>query len=217
MSDGGTVQVIVCAQRSPEWLAARIGCLTGSRAGDMLSRLKSGEAAGRRNLRVQLVCERLTNRPQEKGYRSRDMRAGEELEPLGIAAYEAVTGTMVSRVGFVRRLDIQAGCSPDGLIGDDGLLEIKCPLSATHLEYLRADRLPPEYRPQVTHNLWVTNRQWCDFVSYDENFPPPLQLVRVRIPRADLDIDRYQQSAIDFLREVEKELSEVRTLMGMRE
>lgn len=197
--------VVNVEQRSPEWYAARAGRLTGSRAGDMLSRIKSGEAAGRRNLRVQLVCERLTQRAQDDTFSNRHMRKGSHLEPMALAAYEGATGVVSRKVGFVQHETIMAGCSPDGVIGDEGLVELKCPLSATHLDYLKGKRVPPEYRPQVTHNLWITGANWCDFVSFDENFPKALQLFMVRVRRDELDIEGYEGSALKFLSEVDEE------------
>lgn len=201
-----------CAQRSPEWFAARLGKLTGSRAADMLATIKSGEAAARRDLRMQLVCERLTGQSQENGYINADMQRGIDLEPLALAAYESQTGALVQAVGFLEHPELPAGCSPDGLIGDDGMIEMKCPKSATHLGYLRSLVIPTDYQRQIIHNLWISGRQWCDFVSFDDRFPAPLNLVIMRMSRPSSDVTAYELSARLFLGEVAKEVDLLRNM-----
>jgi hypothetical protein len=207
---------IICSdQRSDAWYQARIGKLTGSCAADMLAKIKSGEAAARRDLRMRLVCERLTNQSQEDCYISPAMQHGIDKEAEAFAAYEAVTATMVHRVGFIAHDALEAGCSPDGYIGAfDGLLEVKCPKSATHLKYLRGGNVPPDYLPQILHNLWITGAQWCDFVSFDDRFPAHLQLLRVRVERVEAEIQAYELAARMFLTEVEKEIASVLELAG---
>lgn len=204
-----------CLQRSPEWYQLRAGKLTGSRAADMLAEIKKGEAAARRDLRVQLACERLTGASQDNGYVSTEMLRGMEMEPHAIAAYEADTGAIVRSVGFLEHPELPAGCSPDGLIGDDGLLELKCPKSATHFSYLRSRKVPTEYLRQITHHLWISGRQWADFVSYDDRFPAALQVLIVRVTRTDVDVTAYELAARLFLSEVEKEVEAVRSLAGV--
>jgi len=206
--------VIEVAQRSPEWFAARAGRLTASRAGDMLKKIKTGEAAGRRDLRMQLVTERLTGISEDgDGFVSAAMQRGIDREPDAFAAYEALTGQMVTRVGFVQSDDFLAGCSPDGIIGGGHyLVELKCPKSATHLRYVRADVVPKEYVAQITHAMWVTGAEWCDFVSFDDRFPPALQLFVKRVERADVDIEAYERAAVAFLEEVDAETQAVRTM-----
>lgn len=191
-------------QGSPEWLAARAGRLTGSRAADMLATIKTGEAAARRDYRVQLVTERLTGRPQEDGFVSADMRWGTEQEPFARMAYEAQTGVIVRETGFLALDDYMAGCSLDGDVQNfTGIVEFKCPKSATHISYIDGGKLPSKYEPQVTHNLWVTGAQWCDFVSFDPRMPANLQLFVIRVLRANVDIDGYEKSALAFLSEVD--------------
>jgi predicted phage-related endonuclease len=216
-SEGGeggmTFTVINAPQRSPEWFAARLGRLTGSRAGDMLATIKSGEAAARRDLRTQLVCERLTGTVQEEPFINAAMQRGIDCEPLAFAAYEAHTGQVVERTGFLAHTDLMAGCSLDGHIGDFvGLIECKCPKSATHLKYLRGKVAPIEYAPQITHNLWITGAEWCDFVSFDDRFPPELSLFVARVNRADVDLKAYELAARLFLSEVDKEVDTLRGL-----
>jgi len=197
-------------QRTPDWYAARLGRLTGSAASDMLARIKTGEAAARRDLRLRLVCERLTGQSQEDGFVSPAMQHGIDLEPVAFAAYESATGHMVNRVGFLAHDDLPAGCSPDGEIGGFvGIVELKCPKSATHLKYLRAGTVPSDYLPQITHNLWVTGAAWCDFASFDDRFPPSLQLFRVRVERNDAEIASYELMVRAFLAEVDAELADV--------
>lgn len=210
----GDFTIIDAEQRSPAWFAARVGRLTGSCAGAMLSTIKSGEAAARRDLRTRLVCERLTGLPQDDGYVNADMLRGIEKEPEAFAAYEALTGQMVSRSGFLAHNTLMAGCSLDGHVGDfAGILEVKCPRSANHLRYLRAGVVPVEHLAQITHNLFITNASWCDFVSYDDRFPPPLQLFRVRVSIDQVDLDAYHLALSLFLSEVDKEVEAVKALV----
>lgn len=200
-------------QRSVEWYLARAGRLTGSRAADMLATIKSGEAAARRDYRVQLVCERLTSLPQDSGYINAEMQRGIDLEPMARGAYEAASGELVRQTGFLAHNTLMAGCSLDGDVDDyTGILELKCPKSATHLKYLRGQVAPSEYMPQITHNLWLTGAQWCDFGSYDDRFPEPLRLFIVRIHRKDIDIAAYEKAALAFLAEVDAEEAAVRKL-----
>lgn len=202
--------VITAEQRSAEWFTARLGRLTGSRAKDMLSQIKSGEAAGRRDLRMQLVCERLTKTLQEDGYVNAAMQRGIDCEPLAFRAYEALTGHVADRTGFLAHNALMVGCSLDGHVGEfDGILELKCPKSATHFGYLRTGGVPSEHLAQITHNLWVTGAEWCDFLSFDDRFPPKLQTFLVRVPRDEAAIAAYADKALTFLEEVEREVASV--------
>lgn len=195
-------------QRSAEWYQARLGRLTGSVAGDMLATIKTGEAAKRRNLRVRLVLERLTQQPQEDGYTNAAMERGVEKEPAALAAYEALTGRMAWPVGFLAHDDLMAGCSPDGLIDNgEGVLEIKCLKSANHLDCLNAGDIPSEYRPQLLHNLWISGAAWCDFVAFDDRFPEPLRLVCHRFEATTEELKAYELLVRMFLAEVDKEVA----------
>lgn len=201
-------QVIECDQRSELWRTSRLGRLTGSRAADMLATIKSGEAAARRDLRMQLVCERLTGVSQEDTYVNGAMQRGIDCEPLACAAYEALTGELVQPSGFLAHRELLAGCSLDGHIGNfDGIVEFKCAKSSTHLRWLRAGVLPPEHRPQILHNLWITGAAWCDFLSFDDRFPAPLQTFLVRVPRVEIEINAYEKVALAFLAEVDAEVA----------
>jgi hypothetical protein len=202
--------VLDVEQGSSEWLQARCARITGTCAKDLLSTIKSGEAAGRRNLRAKMVVERLTQMPQEDGYVSQDMRRGTELEPEARAIYEAVTGALVTPVGFLAHDTLPVGFSPDGIVGDfEGLVELKCPKMATHLSYLTGQTLPSDYAAQVRHGMWLSGVQWCDFCSYDPRFPEHLQLFRVRVERNEFELMAYGRVVEAFLAEVEKEYQSV--------
>jgi hypothetical protein len=122
-------------------------------------------------------------------------------------------GELVDVPGFMFAEELLVGASLDGLCSGEGSLEVKCPDSVTHLEYLREGRLPPAYVPQVTHNLWVSGRQWLDFVSFDDRFPPALQFFHIRVMRKDLDLDGHMVAVCKFLDEVDIEVSKVQELM----
>lgn len=203
--------VIDAEQRSPEWFAARLGRITGSRAADMMATRKDKkESADRRNLRVQLALERLTGRSCERDYQNGHMEYGVVTEPEAFAAYEALTGHMLQRSGFLRHNDLMAGTSLDGHVGDyEGIVEIKCPIPATHLEYLKTGAVPSDYLWQVTHSLWVSGAAWCDWMSYAKEFPEHLQAKIVRVKREDVDLAAYKLAVRLFLGEVDKEVEAV--------
>jgi hypothetical protein len=184
----------------------------------MLATIKSGEAAARRDLRMRLVCERLTGQPEEPGYVSAEMQRGIDCESLAFAAYELHVGQVAMPVGFVRSREHQAGCSPDGVIGDfDGLLSIKCPKTATHVRYLRGDKkIPSDYVPQMLHELWVTGAEFYDFLSWDDRLPEHLQVFYVRVQRDEAQIAEYAKKAIAFLDEVQLEEDGLRGLSALR-
>lgn len=208
--------IIDAPQRSPDWFAARAGKLTGSQAWCVTDFLKSGkESAARRDYRMQLVCERLTGRPAEDGdgFVSAAMQRGIELEPKAFAAYEALTGAVAVRTGFLAHVTHAAGCSLDGHVdGFTGIVEIKCPKSFTHLGYWRGPgQAPADHLAQITHNLWITGAEWCDFLSFDDRFSEEMQTFLVRVNRADVDIAGYEVAALAFLEEVETEVNAIRT------
>lgn len=206
--------VIEAEQRTPAWFAARAGCVTASRASDFLAKVKSGGySTSRKNYLTQLVAERLTGQPQDDGFQSAAMLRGIELEPAAFAAYEAVTGEMAQRVGFLKHVDLPIGASPDGVIGDYlGILELKVPNPATHLGYLRAGGLPSDYLPQVLHLLFVSGAEYCDFMSYGPNFPDALQTFVVRVKREDVDLVGYEKELRTFLADVDTEVSALLTM-----
>lgn len=190
-------------QRTEAWLAERAGHATASRFSDVLAKIKTGEAATRRKYRIQLLTERLTGNPVQ-GYVNAAMQWGTMTEPEARAAYEAHSGALVAEVGFIKHPRIQwCGASPDGLVDDDGMVEIKCPESTTHLEWLDAGTTPSEHVPQIQGQMWVTGRKWVDFVSYDPRFPAHLQLLVVRVPRDEIYITKLEAELVLFLREVQ--------------
>lgn len=197
-------------QGSIEWKADRAGKATGSRASDIVAKIKTGEAAARRDYRVQLVTERLTGAPAEDGFVSKDMQWGTEIEPFARMAYESRMGLMVREAGFAYLPDLPVGCSVDGFIEGGGLLECKCPKSATHIKYLQANKLPSEYEPQILHNLFVTGERFADFVSFDPRMPPALQLFHVRVTRDEAAMKAYEDELKLFLAEVDALESELR-------
>jgi hypothetical protein len=201
-----------CEQRSPEWYAARAGRVTSSRAAAVLAKIKSGEAATRRDYKLQLAVERLVGLPQENGFTSAEMQRGIDLEPAARLAYEVKSGEIVEQVGFFSMAEHLAGCSPDGRI-DGGLVGFKCPKSTTHIEYLQRNRVPPEYVPQVTHELWVADdAKHYDFVSYDDRLPSGLQLLIVRAYRSEFDIAAYDAEVRKFMDEVAAEVESLKKL-----
>lgn len=212
----GPYTVLDAAQRSPEWYGARAGRLTGSVAAKMLAARKNEkdktEMADRFNLRQRLVCERLTGRAEDDDtFITKELQRGIAMEPAAAAAYEAATGLIARWSGFLSHNEWMVGASLDGHVGDplSGIIEIKCPKSTTHLGYLQVGRVPDEYLPQATHNLWVSGAEWCDFVSFDDRFPEPFQLFIVRLQRHEVDIDGYEAKALAFLSEVTRDLSAV--------
>lgn len=209
------IRIVDHAQRSQEWFAARAGRLTGSRAADILARIKTGEAAARRDYRLQLAVERLTGLPQEHSFINTEMQHGIDMEEPMLSAYEAHTGEMVRRTGFLTCDEHMIGCSLDGDISNfTGIIEGKAPKSTTHVGYLKAGVLPAAYVPQVTHNLLVTEAKWCDFISFDDRLPASLQLFVVRVHAKDLDIEGYAKEAHKFLAEVD---AEVESLLKLKD
>jgi putative phage-type endonuclease len=205
------VKVYTCEQRSEEWFAARSGIATASSFAAILATIKSGEAAERRNYRAKLVVERLTGRCIET-FSTPAMKQGVEREPLAREAYEIATGNVVTEIGFVRHDTIEAGCSPDGLLDATGCLEIKAPELAAHLEYIRTPGVPAKYIPQVQGQLWLAEREFCDFVSYNPDFPAHLQLIVRRVPRDDKYIACLALAVEVFMGEVRDEEAAVRAI-----
>jgi len=197
-------------QMSEEWFAARVGKCTASKINDVMARLKGGgEAAGRRNYRVQLAVERMTGQKAET-FCSGPMQWGVEKEPFAREAYEFVTGRSVEQVGFVDHAHIEmAGCSPDGLVGADGMIEIKCPNTSTHVEWLLAKSVPSEHLNQMLFQMDCCKRQWCDFVSYDPRMPVALQLFIVRLVRDEAAIEKIRYEVIALLEEVSEMVAQL--------
>lgn len=196
-------QLVAIEQRSPEWRAIRAGKTTSSRVNDVLATIKKGEAAVRKNYRAQLVVETLTGQPVEE-YVSKEMQWGIDTEPFGCAAYEVAQDVSVEKIGFAIHPFIpRFGASPDGLVGADGMVEIKCPNTATHIEYLLGGVVPAEYQPQMLAQMACTGRAWSDFVSYDPRLPEHLQLFICRLHRDEARIAEIEGQVVKFLAEVD--------------
>lgn len=186
-------------QGTDEWHNDRLGKATASRASDILAKGKSGPSAMRKNYMAELVAERLTGKRAE-GFTSSAIERGNELEAEARLAYEIVNGVDVMETGFVPHPTIpMTGASPDGLIGDDGLIEIKCPNTATHLETLQGGIIQKAYRDQMQWQMECTGRAWCDFISYDPRLPEPMQMHVQRVMRDDEYLSEIRQEIIKFL------------------
>jgi putative phage-type endonuclease len=196
-------------QGTEEWFTIRIGKVTASRVADVIAKTKTGYSASRDNYMAQLVCERLTGQKGES-FTNAAMQHGTETEPLARAAYEALQDVLVDEVGFVPHPSIErAGASPDGLVGDDGLLEIKCPNTATHIETLLSQTVPGKYNTQMQFQMACTGRQWCDFVSFDNRLPEELQLFVKRVPRDEVFIRLIEAEIIQFLAELDDKINKL--------
>jgi len=196
-------------QGSDAWFAARIGKVTASKVADVIAKTKSGYSASRDNYMAQLVCERLTGQ-REEFFTSAAMQHGTDTEPLGRAAYESFKDVLVDEVGFVPHPKIlMAGASPDGLVSDDGLLEIKCPNTATHIETLLSQTVPGKYNTQMQFQMACTDREWCDFVSFDNRLPEELQLFVKRVPRDNVFIRLIEGEIIQFLAELDDKINKL--------
>ena len=208
------MNIVDCVQGDANWFKWRLGCVGASRVADVIAKYKdkkkqNEEMACRRALRLELACEVLTQRTSEK-FVSAWMERGTELEPLARAEYELKNGVYVQQVGFVLHPTIKmAGCSPDGLVGEDGLMEIKCPKVETHLQYILDDKVPDDYLPQMLWQLDTCERQWNDFVSYAPELPDGLSLFVKRLertPEVEAVIQAMRLEVEQFLREVDEML-----------
>lgn len=201
-------------QRSAEWFAARLGCVTASRVKDVMASGRGGApSATRKNYMMELLCERLTGQQSGPDLSNKPaVQRGVELEPFACMAYEADKGLMVVETGLVMHPTISGfGASPDGLVGDDGVLEIKCPNTATHIATMQSERHDPQYEWQMLAQMACTGRAWADFVSYDDRLPEPLQYVCHRFERDFKRIREMESEIRAFLEELsdlEKEMRE---------
>ena len=189
-------------QRTDEWFEARLGKVTASKMDAVTSKGRSGESATRKAYKVQLLTERLTNQKTDT-YINAAMQHGIDTEDEAKAAY-VLEHQSVEDVGFIDHPTIKmAGASPDGLVGDDGLIEIKCPQSHTHTEILLTKKIPSKWLKQMYFQMACTNRSWCDFVSYSPFFPEHLRLFVQRIEKDDKIIKELEDEVIEFLNEIE--------------
>jgi putative phage-type endonuclease len=190
-------------QGTGEWFNARTGKLTASRMRSAIKRLKNGDdSAERKNLKIEILCERMTGDIMDK-FVSTAMQWGIEKEPEAKAAYEKATGRIIKDVGFIDHPRIQfCGASPDGFV-DDGLVEIKCPTTATHVSWILDGGIPEEHKAQMTLQAAVTGRSWVDFVSYDPRMPEPQQLLVRRFYPTAGEMVEIEAEAEKFLAEVD--------------
>lgn len=196
-------------QGSPEWFKQRYGNASASRIKDVIAKTKSGYSASRENYLTELVLERFG--VFSEPYTSKAMEWGNEQEPFARATHEIEQGIIVQECGYILHPTIaKSGASPDGLIGNDGVLEIKCPDTKTHFEYLLSEKPPAQYIPQMAWQMACTGRQWADFVSYDPRAPEGLQYFYVRYNRDNEYIDMLEKEVITFLDEVDKRFNQLK-------
>lgn len=207
------MDIIDVKQGTDEWRKLRAGKVTASRIADLTATTKSGWAASRNNYMIEIVTERMTDAPYERGFVSKEMQWGTEQEPHARALYELMHG-VVHEVGFCLHPVIkQSGCSPDGIVDPDGIVQFKCPNTYTHWETVKTRKIDGKYMKQVQWEMACTQRLWCDFVSYDPRIKmPKLQMVTIRVPRDDAMILWLEADVSVFLREVENELALAETL-----
>ena len=200
-------------QGTDGWFAARLGKVTASRVADLMAKTKSGYSTSRDNYMAQLVCERLT---QTKGdsFTNAAMEWGTTQEPFARAAYEAKTGEMVEEVGFVPHPKIEwAGASPDGLVGLFGLVEIKCPNTATMIDTLLTGKVPSKYNVQMQFQMACTERDWCDYVVFDPRMPAKAQLFVKRVERDNVFIKEMEAEIVNFLAEVNVQIQQLNEII----
>lgn len=198
-------------QHSDEWFAARLGNVTASRMSDVMARTKTGYGAGRANYMAELICERLTGNRSE-GFASAAMQWGTDVEPQARAAYEFMTDASVTETGFHLHPSIAGlGASPDGVIGEDGLLEIKCPNTSTHLDTLISETIPQKYILQMHTQMLCTGRNWCDFVSFDPRLPAELQIWIRRVPLCAELVQEIEAESRKFLGELSAKIDALAT------
>ena len=204
-------------QGSPEWFAARVGRVTASRVADVIARTKTGWGASRANYMAELIAERLTGETAAS-FTNAAMQWGTEKEPDARAAYEFRADKDVTEIGFVPHPTItMAGASPDGLVGDDGQIEIKCPNTATHIDTLIDRDIAGKYVTQMQWQMACTGRAWCDFVSYDPRLPESMRVWVQRVPRDDVMIAALEKDVIAFLAEVDAKVAQLVSLYERRE
>ena len=201
-------------QRTEEWHQARLGKVTASRVADVMAKTKAGYGASRANYMAELIVERLTGRPEDS-FQSPAMTWGTNTEPLARAAYEAHKGVLVEEVGFVPHPTIpMAGASPDGLVDMDGLVEIKCPNTATHIETLMTGNVPLKYVLQMHWQMICTGREWCDFVSFDPRMPEGMQLFVARFMYSNDTASDLIKEVTAFLKELGDKVSSLKEKYG---
>ncbi len=203
-------------QGTPEWLMERCGKVTASRMADVMATIKTGESASRANYRAELVAQRLTGQ-LEAGFTNAAMQWGTEQEPFARASYEIMRGVFVEEVGFVPHPQIMmAGASPDGLVGSDGMVEIKCPNTATHIAFLLDGKIPQKYQLQMAWQMACCGRQWVDYASFDPRMPEYLRLKVVRYAATEAGIPAIEAAVRQFIAEVDSTVAALENLLRDR-
>lgn len=191
------------------WAHARIGKVTASRIADVVARTKTGWGASRDNYMADLIAERLTGVAAE-GFKSAAMQWGTDTERQARIFYELIEGATVAEGGYLDHPTIpMAGASPDGFVGDDGLVEIKCPITKTHIETLRGGRVNGAYAKQMQWQMACTGRAWCDFISFDPRMPEDLRMIVQRVPRDGAVIADLEEAVVGFLADLDAALSDL--------
>jgi putative phage-type endonuclease len=197
-------------QRTEEWFAARIGKVTASRVADVIAKTKTGYSASRDNYMAQLICERLTGQKGES-FTNAAMEWGTQTEPLAKSAYENARNLLVKEVGFINHPRIEmSGASPDGLVAEDGLVEIKCPNTATHIDTLLSGKVPTKYITQMQWQMLCCQRKWCDFVSFDNRLPEHLQLFVQEVEFDQEYCAMLEKEVIQFLAELDSKVAKLK-------
>jgi len=199
-------------QRTEEWFAARMGKVTASRVADVIAKTKTGYSTSRENYLAQLVCEVLTGKPAES-FTNAAMQWGVDQEPLARAAYESHQNVLVDEVGFLVHPTIwESGASPDGLVGDFGMVEIKCPNTATHIDTLLTQTVPGKYNTQMQWQMACAGRHWCDFVSFDPRMPTDLQLFVKRVEYDSPYVAMLEKEVMSFLNDLDSKVKQLNEL-----
>lgn len=201
-------------QGTDEWKQLRLGKATASKIADITARTKSGWAASRANCMADLICERLTGLPRES-FTNAAMQWGTDMEPEARRTYAFITDAEVTEVAFVDHPSIpNSGASPDGLVGTDGLVEIKCPLTATHIETLLGAEIDGKYVKQMQWQMTCTGRKWCDFVSYDPRMPENMQIHIRRVHYDPQMVAQLEDEVSEFLAELDAKVEQLRHRFG---
>lgn len=199
-------------QGSDEWKAARLGKVTASRMADLMAKTKTGYGAGRANLMAQLIAEKLTG-VSDDSYTNAAMAWGTEHEAEARAAYVFHCGLPVAEVGFIDHPHVpDSGASPDGTVGDDGLVEIKCPNTATHIDTLLSKAVPGKYVKQMLWQMACTGRKWADYCSYDPRMPANLSLFVKRVAFDAEAVKEMESEVVSFLAEMNVKIEQLRSL-----
>jgi len=204
-------------QRSEAWFQSRLGRATASRIADVISRTKSGWGAGRANYAAELIAERLTGVTAER-FQNAAMQWGTDTEPHARDAYEFYSDNDVELIGLVEHPSIpMTSASPDGLVGNDGLVEFKCPNTSTHIDTLLGKPIDKKYLTQMHWQMACTERQWCDFVSFDPRMPEEMRIRAIRVARDDGRIKELETAVVEFLAELDAKEAELRKHYRMPE